>query len=118
MAKAERDFVATTAKGLFKVLGRLRDRHADMTVLQAMVFLAIAEHPGITQAELSGLLAVRDSTVSRAVAMLSDIGVRNVGGLDLIEVCVGDDRRNRELFLTPKGTRLLGDFANDIGRGR
>lgn len=118
MPTPDRDLIATTAEALFNVLGRLRDRHGDMTVLQASAFLAVARHPGISQVELSGLMGVRDSTISRTVAVLSDIGVRNVAGLDLIEVRTGDDRRNRKLFLTPKGARLVGDFVADLKRGR
>ena len=106
---------ATVTRALIKALGRLRDRHSDMTLQQAMSFFLVAEKPGITQRELYEALGTNDSVASRTVAILSDVGSRNTPGLDLVEMRINpEDRRERILRLTPKGRRLMDDIVNDL----
>lgn len=108
-----------TAGALLKALGRLRDRHDDMTITQAMFFLFVAHNPGTTQRALYQALGSNDSVASRTLAILSDLGARNTAGLDLVTMRVNpNDRRERLLDLTPKGKRLLADLHADLTRRR
>lgn len=108
---------ATVAQALVKALGRLRDRHADMTLQQAMTFFLVAQNPGITQRALYEALGTNDSVASRTVAILSDVGSRNTPGLDLVEMKINpQDRRERVLRLTPKGRRMMDDIVEDLSR--
>lgn len=108
---------AAVSKALVRALGRLRDRHADMTLQQAMTFFLVAQNPGITQRAIYETLGTNDSVASRTVAILSDVGSRNTPGLDLIEVKINpQDRRERILRLTPKGKRLMDDIVADFSR--
>lgn len=105
----------TEAAKLYRAFGRLRDRHVDMTLQQAMVFLYVAAHPGIAQRELFKALEVSDSAASRNLALLSDIGNRGLPGLDIVTMKVNPiDRRERLLDLTAKGKRLLADIMEDL----
>lgn len=104
---------------LLGALTRLRDLHPDMTLLQSLFFLAVGNEPGITQRELYDRIESNDSVASRTIAILSDIGNRNTEALGLVEMRVNPkDRRERQLYLTPKGRRLLEDIQRDVGRLR
>ena len=103
------------ADALLKALQRLRDRHKDITVLQAMCFLKVAQNPGISQRELYEALDASDSAASRILAVLSDFGDRKTPGLDLVRMTMNpDDRRVKLLYLTPKGGRVMAEIENDI----
>ncbi len=105
-----------TAARLVKVLGRLRDLHLDMSINQAMTLFHVAQYPGITQRALYEALGVSDSVASRALAVLSEFGTRNTAGLDLVVMQTNEnDRRERLLYLTPKGKRLIDDILKDLG---
>lgn len=83
--------------------------------MQAMVLIHVAAHPGVSQNELFEALDSNDSTVSRTLALLSDIGDRKSPGLDLVRMQVDTvDRRRRLVYLTPKGKRLIGDIVGDL----
>lgn len=104
-----------STKNLLKVFRRLRDRHAEMTMLQAMCLLHVAHNEGIAQTDLYDALDSNDSTVSRTLALLSDLGVRQYAGLDLVAMRVDKaDRRRRLIYLTPKGRRLIGEIEADL----
>lgn len=112
-----RDFKMPLGASLVRALARLRDLHADMTITQIMALFMIAERPGITQRDLHVVLGTTDSASSRIVALLSEIGSRNLEGLHLVEMKVNvQDRRERHLYLTPKGRRICEDITNDIKR--
>lgn len=104
------------AEVLMRALARLRDLHEDMTLLQAMTFLCVAANPGIQQRGLYDKLDMEDSSASRTLALLSDVGARGFAGLDLIKAKIDpQDRRMRLLSLTPKGARLMDDLAKTLG---
>jgi DNA-binding MarR family transcriptional regulator len=105
------------ATRLVKVLQRLRDLHADMTVLQVQFLLWIAANPGENQRALLTALDVSDSVASRNLAILSEYGVRGTEGLALVEMRMNPtDRRAKLLYLTRKGRSLLEDIVSDLGR--
>lgn len=102
-------------QALFSALARLRDRHADMTLLQAQCLALVAANPDITQIDLCRATGMSDATASRTIAMLTDIGSRAVEGMDLVRMTVNpEDRRVRLLSLTSKGKRLMDDLMVDL----
>lgn len=104
---------------LFSALARLRDRHGDMTLLQAQCLALVAANPDITQIELCRATGMSDATASRTIAMLTDLGSRAVEGMDLVRMTVDpEDRRLRLLNLTPKGRRLMDDLMADLKKWR
>jgi DNA-binding MarR family transcriptional regulator len=104
------------AKRLSRVTERLLDHHKDMTLIQALVLFRVAEKPGISQRDLYKYLGLNDSTVSRTLAILSDVGGRQAPPLNLVDVRISpEDRRERLLDLTPKGKRFLDDIATTLG---
>ena len=110
-----RDFKMALAPSLVRAMSRLRNLHVDMSITQVMALFMIADRPGITQRDLHTLLGTTDSASSRIVALLSDIGSRNVQGMGLVEMKVNlEDRRERNLYLTRKGRLLCDDVSNDL----
>ena len=92
---------------MVRALAHLRQCHSDMTVQQAMILLHIAANPGVTQRALYEALDANDSVASRTLAVLSNIGMRDVRGLNLVELTINpEDRRERLLTLTPAGTAI------------
>lgn len=107
---------AKIGNALISVLRRLRDRHPDMTLMQAQAFMHVAASPGITQIELSKVIEASDSAASRVIAMLTKYGSRNVAGMDLVAMELDlDDRRIRRCVLTAKGRRLMDEIKADLG---
>lgn len=105
-----------TAEAMFVALRRLREVHPDMTVLQAMAFLQVAAKPGVSQKAIGTMLeAGADSTASRILGLLADVGFRGTKGLNLVEFRNNPmDRRERLMFLSPKGKRLMVTLATDV----
>lgn len=86
-----------------------------MTVMQVLFLMHVAAHPGTTQRDCYQTLQLADGTASRITAMLGEFGRGNVAGLGLVEMRVDpNDRRNRNLFLTAKGSRLMASIAKDL----
>ena len=111
--------IIASSRTLLKIFHRLRDRYQGMTVLQAMCFVQVAAVPGINQKRLYEELGATGSAASRILALLSDIGDRNTAGLDLVKSTMGGaDSRERLLYLTPKGMRLLEEIAEDLKKDK
>lgn len=105
-------------RGLYRALSRLRDFHPDMTVQQALCFMYIAGNPGTSQVAIMKDIGISDSLVSRAIALFTDVGVRNYAGLDLVIMRNHpEDRRQKVLELTAKGRRLMEDILKDVLAG-
>jgi DNA-binding MarR family transcriptional regulator len=104
---------------LADALMRLQDMHPDITVLQARTFLLVAANPGTTQKALLRALSASDSTVSRAMAVLSNLPPKpnRMGGMGLVEFIPNVlDRREKFMHLSPKGLRVWRAIAHDLGR--
>lgn len=117
MAAATRPNTPRTRQtaALYRVFARFLDHYPDMTILQAMHFLFIAENPGITQHDLIVGMGVTDSTGSRTALLLGSEGTRGKPGLNLIVIKPDPlDRRQRLLSLSDKGRRLLADIGDDL----
>lgn len=110
VAVAQRGNYSLTPARLVKVFTRLRDLHPDFTLNYAMLLFTVAANPGISQRKLYTDLGVTNSAASRALAVLSEAGLRDTPPLNLIRVDVmPEDRRERVLTLTSKGQRLVDD---------
>lgn len=101
---------------LVEVLRRFRNLSSDMTLAQVMTFLYVAAKPQALQHELWKEFGFADSVISRALAALTDVGLRQKEGLKLIRSDQGEDRRERVLSLTAKGRHLRDDIVRDLGR--
>jgi DNA-binding MarR family transcriptional regulator len=106
---------AETARRLLKVFARLRDLHGSMTLQQAMALMLIASEQGQPQKAIADWFDISDGLASRHAQLLSDVGLDEIPGLDLVSMKAGVDRRTRLLFLTNKGRRFLDDIAADLG---
>lgn len=101
---------------MLKALQRLSELHDDMTILQAKIFLLIAEYEGISAVDIIKRIRSNDSTVSRIVAILGFHGGRKTPPLGLIfeDICK-EDRRRRRYYLTPKGRKMIKEMQKDMG---
>lgn len=106
---------AEIARRLLKVMTRLRDLHAPMTLQQAMALMLIASQQGQPQKAIADWFDISDGLASRHAQLLSDVGLDDYPGLDLVAMKSGADRRHRLLFLTNKGRRFLDDVGADLG---
>jgi DNA-binding MarR family transcriptional regulator len=83
------------------VLARIAGR--KLTPQQFWLLVNLVEHPGISQAELAGLVRVDAPSVSRALAALTERGAVRA------EPDPADRRRDR-VTLTPAGRRLASEL--------
>jgi DNA-binding MarR family transcriptional regulator len=100
---------------LVEVFARLRSLHADFSLNSAMMLFTIASDPGISQRRLYEKLALHNSAASRALAILSDAGTREVPPLGLVCIEVQpDDQRQRILTLTSKGEKFVAGVLREL----
>jgi len=105
-----------TADRLKRALIRMRAHHPDMTLTQAIMFLSIASMGDMRQSDVHSSLDIPDSTSSRNIAILGDIGGRTVPALNLIEIGVDPfDRRARVVRISPTGSKLLAQISKELG---
>ena len=86
---------------------RMEEAGLDLTSVQFAALAALAEHPGVDQATLAGLIAHDRVTIGGVVDRLQAKGLlsRNVSA---------QDRRARVLELTPSGHETLARLAPAI----
>lgn len=97
---------------LIRALESVRQLNPDMTVLQLLVLLYIADNPGCKALKVREAIGIPSSTTSRILATLSDVGRNDLNGMGLISMEIDSkDRRHRELFLTQLGQRLVKRIA-------
>jgi DNA-binding MarR family transcriptional regulator len=73
---------------------------SEITPIQYAVLRMLADHPGIDQVSLAGLVAIDTSTGATVCARLEEKGL-------LTREVIPHNRRQRALSLTRAGTRLL-----------
>lgn len=94
-------------KKLALIIDEFRKINQDITANQMLVLLRIGEHPGITQSKLAELTSLKDGTISRICALMSDRGHQGREGLDVIDIRpVPGDYRSKGQFLVNNGKRL------------
>lgn len=92
---------------LTHILDAFRQVNQDVTANQILVLLEIGAKPGITQRELSQAVKLKEGTISRICAVMSDRGHQNRPGLNLIDIRpVPGDWRAKGQHLTAQGQRL------------
>ena len=98
---------------LTNVALRFRDEDSNMTLLGMCILLVIAREghkDGMDMSELIKLVKSNKSSVSRAIAVFSDVGRREKEGLDLIYLEEDPlDRRYKKIYLSKEGKRLTKD---------
>src|SRR5215813_9249229 len=106
--------IASSARWKFAAQGR------SQAIAQS-ASLHIAAYPGISARQLMEPLGTQtESTISRAIAILSDVGTKEIPeGLGLIELIRStEDRRRYMLQLSKKGRDLMNNIVNDLNVGR
>lgn len=97
---------------------KFRYLDVDMTVLTMSVFLTVAKEDGILVADIIEQVRSNKSSVSRVLAMLSDIGRREKAGLGLVRAVEDPvNRRNKRVYLTDEGVKLVNSVAGTLNRG-
>lgn len=93
----------------------LREIDPIMPIQVAHVLTLIARHPGMTMGELMQKTGLSQASCSRNVAALSKHHRLGKSGYDLVEAIEDPaDRRQKRLFLTPKGRERI---VKLVGRG-
>lgn len=110
----------STSPALFKLLRvteKCRELATNMEAQTLQCLLLVAVKPGIRQAELVELVGLAPSSVSRNVAMLSEIFRPGIPGLGLVHSYIDpNNRRNRIIELTEKGKAFLREIEQIISR--
>lgn len=95
------------------------------SVRQIRIFLAVAEHEGISMPDLAALLDLPQPTLSRNIKLLSRYtevgpnGERQVKGADLLTTGPDIDYRRRfAVYLTQKGRELVQKLQEIIREGK
>lgn len=109
----------TVLRRLTDVFEELRKVHPDMTLNQALVLIRTAMKPGITQREIMRDVGLADSTASRIIAILSNIGNRGTGPFELVSLKEAiEDRRQKHITLTHKGRQVVASIIKALGGGK
>ncbi|MCD0415735.1 MarR family winged helix-turn-helix transcriptional regulator [Rubrivivax sp. JA1024] len=89
------------------ILDAFREINPDITANQILVLLQIGGNPGITQRELADRTGLKDGTISRICALMSERGHQDRPGLSIIEIRpVPGDFRSRGQYLVDRGNKL------------
>ncbi|MFL9502414.1 MarR family transcriptional regulator [Rhodopseudomonas palustris] len=89
------------------ILDSFRDINPDITANQILVLLHIGGNPGITQRELAQRTGLKDGTISRICALMSERGHQDRAGFSIIEIRpVPGDFRSKGQYLVGRGIKL------------
>jgi DNA-binding MarR family transcriptional regulator len=95
-------------KGLFQVIGLLREQHQEMPAQQMQVLFYVALNEGAAQRDMCRDLDMAVSTASRNIAALSPLHRLGKPGLGLVTwVDNPNDRRAKHLKLTSAGRAFV-----------
>jgi DNA-binding MarR family transcriptional regulator len=103
---------------LLEALERLRPLHADLSLTDVLVLLAVAEHPCVGLSDLAFLLDLTTVTASRALRGFAppDFPEALPPALGLVEIRTSPrDNRSRTAVLTAAGRDLIARL-NDVVR--
>lgn len=104
---------ASWLETLISVVEEIRKVHPEATANQILTFLQVARHPNVSQRELCKHVGLTDGTVSRIIAVLSDRGLGERAGANIISIDFAPgDFRTRAQNLTAKGHRLLSSLRD------
>ncbi len=106
-----------------RVMRSVRKLWASVEVFRALdpeipsqtiaAFLLVAMNPGISVLEVQAKLGLANSSTSRNVASLTTVKRKNgKAGFGLVEYREDEqDRRTKNLYLTPKGAKFLNEVT-------
>lgn len=95
------------------VIDEFRKVSQDITANQMLVLLRVGERPNITQKELAELTQLRDGTISRICALMSERGHQGREGLNVIDIhSIPGDYRSKGQSLVGNGKRLYSSLRN------
>lgn len=101
---------------LISLFTRLRDYDAEFPLHYALCLLLIARKEGVCLTDIVRETGLAMSTVSRIVGALSDNRQKGVP-YKLVEVQISvEERRRKELFLTPEGRDLVTSMCEAVGK--
>lgn len=97
---------------LGKAIQRLRAIDPEMPMQTALLFLLVAQRPGLTMKELQRAMVTSQASISRNVATLSRWARFDKRGHDLL-IAKEDprERRRKVVFLTQRGELLARELA-------
>lgn len=111
-----RDFyIMATTTGLtraLRLIEELRKLDEAMPASHSAALMVIAKEEGLTQQEAGKRAGASKSGIQRMFDKLSERGLNGKDGLNLIEVRLGADQRERRAFLTSKGRRVIASIQN------
>lgn len=104
---------------LVKVADMLRDIDPEMPMQTFRSFLEIALRPGCAVGDIGEALSIASSTASRNVSSLAAWKKYKVAGHLLVETFENPERRQQKnIYLTPKGQKLVADLAKALGAAK
>lgn len=97
---------------LGKAIQRLRAIDPEMPMQTALLFLLVAQRPGLTMKEIEEVMLVSQASVSRNVAALSQWSRHDKPGHGLVLAREDPlERRRKIVFLTQRGELLARELA-------
>jgi DNA-binding MarR family transcriptional regulator len=95
-------------------IAQFRSLSSDLPIQTAVIFMTIAQEPGITVKTLMRKTKLSQSSCSRNIALLSKIDRHGKPGHGMVEARADpSDSRRQMIYLTPKGvefTAILKDI--------
>lgn len=109
--------------GMFHVCGLMLDARDEMPVSMMKTFLGVAiwgsrdgRKDQLTMMELADKIGLPSTTVSRHLRYLGDEERPGKAGADLVRSALNPlDRRQRLVFLSPKGVALMNNVKKAMG---
>lgn len=102
---------------LHSLIREVRTISPRMEMQDLETLLLVALHPGISPLEVSEKTGISGSAASRAAYRLSAEQEPGVSGPSLLSVEINpQDRRRKQLYLTPTGQRFVGSLTAEFGR--
>jgi DNA-binding MarR family transcriptional regulator len=113
MTTLDQSQTTNAAKRVASFIEEFRKINAEMQAQQMAIFLAVAAQADLSVSEIAIVVGHSTSSVSRNVAALGKVHRKGQPGLDLLNTREDiNDRRNKRVRLTPRGTRVMATLAS------
>lgn len=102
---------------LVSCVNKVKKIDPDLRTQAVLLLLAVMDDPGHPQVHYQDKFKIPRSTASRYVSQLGPWAAFNTPGLGLIDAQENpQNRREKQLWLTPKGQRLAQDLIAELTR--